>query len=423
MFSTSAYERRHGDAALEAMLAEYRRHPGGLEPALIREWERHHRVPDGDAAEELAVWRMRAASLMRELREGHPDVAGTERLIARLRDRMAGPLRTMEAGLAPADANGLARLRRNLVEIEDEWASARDAAEHGPVEVAARVPYADADGRRRYIDVDVVERSPAGWREVSCADGLEVGSLEWRKLARQMERWRRAAAQRGVSPPGAIPGETIAAGAGTASPLDETDVEIHSYVGDHRAGAFFFLPQPETWGVREMAIVAGVEDPCAEMPPGVPGAEIAIGDWGELRTVVVRRHDYPSHMCLEILFSHGDVYRLYDGVPVDRPLKVTEDPGIHVALRFLDGCLRLRPHVGYLTLDSVVAGTAYQEQVVYPLVRDRDAQGLAYEGGLLYLNREREAGLYGADVLNERDELPNEDGILLFGGRGRERWS
>lgn len=209
----------------------------------------------------------------------------------------------------------------------------------------------------------------------------------------------------------------------TVRPARSTDSEIYAYTGDWRAGAFFFLPKPEHRDVVELAEAAGVVAIGFDRWPGRTTRDLPAGTWSPIEGVVLRRREYSEHIALEVFFSQNAFDRLYDGIPTRKELSLEEDPALPVAHAFRDACLRLNPDVALFTLDNYVADTDNQEKEIYPLVRGNDDEGLAHEGGLLYLNERRKYGLYGLELLDERDQIPIDRGMLLFARRGRSRWA
>jgi hypothetical protein len=195
-------------------------------------------------------------------------------------------------------------------------------------------------------------------------------------------------------------------------------------MSDHRAGAFFYLLKAEPRSLIELARASGMVDPGEIRVADEPGAEMAVGEWGPLIGVLARRREYDKHVALEFFFSFYRWSDFYEGSDYERrdTHPVEDDPALPLAYAFRDTCLRLDAEVGILTLNNLVADTDYQEREIYPNVARYRVDQLAIDAGLLYLNERRKDLLLGLEALDEQDQLPTERGILLFGGRGVDRW-
>ena len=154
--------------------------------------------------------------------------------------------------------------------------------------------------------------------------------------------------------------------------LEDTDAEIYAHMSDHRAGAFFYLPKPETRSLIELVRTSGMAHPGVRKLE--TGAEIASGGWGPLVGVLARRREHARHVALELYFSYYSYAELYDGSDYERreTHPVEDDPGMPLAYAFRDTSLRLDPEVGILTVNPLVLDTELQERDVYPLIERID---------------------------------------------------
>ena len=209
---------------------------------------------------------------------------------------------------------------------------------------------------------------------------------------------------------------------GPVKPHPTTEVEIYAQTAEKRAGAFFFLPRPESRSLVDLASLAGMDDPFHERLAEESGAEVALGWWAGFSSVA-RLHEYPDYVALEIFFSLMSFIRLYDGIGRSADLPLDRDPALPVAHTFRDACLRLGAEIGLFTIHPMYAATEWLENEVYPKVRIWDAYALSMDAGLLYANDDVKYNLYAFPDIDARDHLPVERGMLVFGGRGRRRWA
>lgn len=210
---------------------------------------------------------------------------------------------------------------------------------------------------------------------------------------------------------------------GLVTPHPETEIEINSHVNEKRAGAFFFMPKPESRSLAQMAATSGMVDGAVHHLADEPGAEVFTGFWGGLFGIA-RRREYPDYVALEIFFSVMGFIRLYDGHPGRRAdLPLERDPALPVAHAFRESCLRLGAEVGLLTLSNIISATRFLAEDIYPKVHRWDGRALADVAGLLYVNDEYRYNTFDMPDLVERDQLPVEQGMLIFSQRGRKRWN
>jgi hypothetical protein len=204
-------------------------------------------------------------------------------------------------------------------------------------------------------------------------------------------------------------------------PHPTTEHEIYGQTAEKRAGAFFFLVKPESRSLIELARLAGMPETHHLKLADEPGAEVVVGSWAGLSSVG-RLREYPKHVCLEIYFSQMAVIGLYDGIDRKRDLPLEQDPALPLAYTFRDACLRLQPEVALITTSSVIARTDVMGDEIYPQVLSWDAYGLSIDASLLYVNEDLKYNLWDMPPIDERDKLPIERGMIVFGGKGNKRW-
>lgn len=208
---------------------------------------------------------------------------------------------------------------------------------------------------------------------------------------------------------------------GAMKPHPETEYEIYAQTSENRAGAFFFLVKPEPRSLIELAGLAGMPDPRHLKLADEPGAEVVLGSWADLSSVV-RLREYSKHVCLEIYFSVMAFISLYDGIDRNEELALDKDPALPVAHTFRDACLKLDPEVALVILNNTVAATDFMGTEIYPQVLSWDAYGLSIDASLLYVNEDLKYNLWDMPPIDERDQLPIERGMIVFGGKGNQRW-
>jgi hypothetical protein len=108
--------------------------------------------------------------------------------------------------------------------------------------------------------------------------------------------------------------------------------------------------------------------------------------------------------------------------PEDSLIPLEEDPTMQIALTFKVACETLLPEVAFIpthVYDSELKWILDREWMVLAM----DATTLASERfGLLYLNEEISSMWVHEPLLDGRDSLPINNGLLIFAGRGRLRW-
>lgn len=180
--------------------------------------------------------------------------------------------------------------------------------------------------------------------------------------------------------------------------------------------AAFFIPKEDTEQSMELLLKkAGA----IKVHPPKKGDWAWYCQWAGMICDAAIHNQLPLHQLLIIYFSQS---RFLKGIPdEDGDLPLEKDGNLQLALTFKNACETLQPEVAYIAthtynaeFDSIINNAERIETY--------DADRIAADAGLLFLD-----GII-ADCLtyplahSPQDALPVKSGLLVFSGKGSDRW-
>lgn len=182
-------------------------------------------------------------------------------------------------------------------------------------------------------------------------------------------------------------------------------------------GAAFFLPASEhnrhQWLTSHVRTALGGSDGISPPAPGLSYDSVLVR-WGGLRCEALAV-DVGQHRVLVLRFVQSSFLRMRDSSPAE------SDPTEALASDFALACDRLRPGIALIVVELWPDLVAYVEGLE-GVVAVRDIERLLRTGpGLLYIDQP--PAEYTEPALFDRELRRTENGVLIFAGSGKARWS